>query len=132
MIPLLTKTTKKVLKNKYVMTAIISIVAFFFLKGTVKKLIRKYRESRFDKNETNDVNQIAQQYRAAANPSGISWLIETDGTDEAAVERLGYQTKDKMESVATAYKQKFDETLTDRMRKELNPDEFQDWKNIID
>ena len=129
MLPIL---AKKALKNKYVMTTIISIVAFFFLKGTVKKLIRKYRESRFDKNETQDVNQIAQQYRAAANPSGISWLINTDGTDEDAIERLGYQTKGNLESVATAYKQKFDETLTDRMRKELSPDEFQEWKNIID
>ncbi len=129
MLPLL---AKKALKNKYVMTTIISIVAFFFLKGTVKKLIRKYRESRFDKNETNDVNQIAQQYRSAANPSAISWLIDADGTDEDAIERLGYQSKGKIESVADAYKQKFDETLTDRMRKELDADEFQEWKNIID
>lgn len=129
MLPVL---AKKALKNKYVMTAIISIVAFFFLKGSVKKLIRKYRESRFDKNETQDVNQLAQQYRAAANPSALSWMIDIDGTDEAAVERLGYQTKGKLSPIASAYKQKFNETLTDRMRKELNADEFQDWKNIID
>ncbi len=132
MIPILTKTAKKVMTNKYVMTTIISIVAFFLLKGTVKKLIRKYRASRFDKNETQDVNQIAQQYRAAANPSSISWLIDADGTDEEAVERLGYQSKGNLESITSAYKQKFDETLTDRMRKELSPNEFQEWKNIID
>lgn len=130
--PLLLHTAKKVITNKYVMTVAFALVAFLFLKGTIKKIFRKIRESRFDKNESQNTNQIAQQYRSASNPSGIKWMIDMDGTDEKAVERLAYQTKGKLEPVATAYNQKFDETLTDRMRKELTPDDFQDWKNIVD
>ena len=123
---------KKVLTNKYVIIAIVVIISFWLLKGGVKKAVRFFKEKQFDKNEAEDVNQIAQQYRAAANPSGLSWMIDWDGTNEEAVERLGYQTKGRLDSVARVYKQKFDETLTDRMRKELDTEEFQNWRNIVD
>ena len=102
------------------------------LKGGITKLIRAYKEKQFDKNEAKDYNQLAQQYRAAANPSGSDWMIDWDGTDEEAIERLGYQTKGHLASVAAVYKQKFHETLTDRLRKELDTDEFQNWRNIVD
>jgi hypothetical protein len=130
--PLVIQTVKKAVTNKYVMFTAIAIVVFLFFKKSIKSIIEKFKEGKFDKHETKQVNQIAQQYRSAANPSGIKWMIDVDGTNEKAVERLAYQTKDKLEPVATAYKQKFHETLTDRMRKELTPDDFQDWKNIVD
>lgn len=123
---------KKVFTNKYVVIAIIVIISFWLLKGGIKKTIRYFKERSFDKNETKDVNQIAQQYRAASNPSGSDWMIDWDGTDEDQIEKLAFQTKGSFENVAKAYKQKFDETLTDRMRKELDADEFQNWRNIID
>lgn len=122
---------KKALSNKYVVIAIVAFIVLFFLKGRVKKAIRNYKEKKFDKNETADVNQLAQQYRSASNPSGVSWMIDFDGTDEDAIEKLAFQTKNHFNAVASAYKQKFDETLTDRMRAELDTDEFQNWHNII-
>lgn len=130
--PIVLTSVKKALTNKYVMLVAISIVAFLFFKSSIKRIIEKIKEGKFDKNETKNANQLAQQYRSAANPSGIKWMIDTDGTDEKAVERLAYQTKEHLEPVATAYKQKFHETLTDRMRKELDANDFQDWKNIVD
>ena len=90
------------------------------------------RQRKFDKNEAQDVNQIAQQYRSAVNPSGISWMINIDGTDEAEIERLGYQSKGKLQPIADAYRLKFEESLTDTLRKELSPTEFQNWRNIVD
>lgn len=126
------KGAKNIMSNKYVLATIITIIGLLVFKSKIKKAIAKYREGKFDKNETKDVNQIAQQYRSASNPSGIAMLINTDGTNEEAIDRLAYQTKGSFEAVADAYKLKFDETLTDRMRKELDADEFQDWKNIID
>ena len=122
---------KKVFSNKYVIIAIIAIISLWLIRGGVKKLIRSWREKQFDKNEAKDVNQIAQQYRAASNPSGSNWMIDWDGTDEDAIELLAHQTKGHLESVARVYKQKFDETLTDRMRKELDTDDFQNWHNIV-
>jgi hypothetical protein len=122
---------KKVLGNKYIVIGIIVLIILFFLKGRIKKMIKNYNEKQFDKNETTDVNQLAQQYRSASNPSGSSWMIDFDGTDEDAIEKLAFQTKGHFTNVASAYKQKFDETLTDRVRAELDSDEFKNWHNII-
>ncbi len=122
---------KKVLSNKYVMIALVILVLLFFFRGRIRKMIRKRNEKKFDKNETQDVNQIAQQYRSASNPSGVSWMIDFDGTDEEAIDKLAYQSKNNFNAIASAYRQKFDETLTDRMRAELDTDDFQSWHNII-
>ena len=123
---------KKVFTNKYVVIAIVVIVSFWLIRGGVRKVIRHFKEKQFDKNEHKDFNQIAQQYRSAANPSGADWMIDWDGTDEDAIEVLAHQTKGHLDSIARVYKQKFDETLTDRLRKELDTDDFQNWRNIVD
>ena len=122
---------KKALSNKYVMIALVILVLLFFFRGRIRKMIRRRNEKKFDKNETQDVNQIAQQYRSASNPSGVSWMIDFDGTDEEAIDKLAYQSKNNFSAIANAYRQKFDETLTDRMRAELDTDEFKNWHNII-
>ena len=122
---------KKVLSNKYVLITIAVVVGFFFFRGKIKSFFKKRREVEFDRNETKDVNLLAQQYRSAANPSGVSWMIDMDGTTEGAIDRLAYQTKGSLTQVADAYKLKFDETLTDRMRKELDAEELQNWRNIV-
>jgi hypothetical protein len=122
---------KKVLSNKYVVIILVLIAAIFVLKGGIKKVANYIREKRFDKNETKDTNQLAQQYRAASNPSGVAWLIDMDGTDEDQIEKLAYQTKGNFKPIADTYRLKFDETLTDRMRKELGAEDFQDWHNIV-
>jgi hypothetical protein len=111
--------------------AIVIIALVFILKGGIQKAVRYFRERRFDKNETKDTNQLAQQYRSAANPSGLSWMIDFDGTDEKQIERLAYQSKGNFKPIADSYRQKFNETLSDRMRKELGADDFQSWHNII-
>lgn len=122
---------KKIFTNKYVVIAIIIVVVIFLAKGGIKKISKKIKEKKFDRDETKDVNQLAQQYRSASNPSGNNWMINWDGTDEDAIERLAYQTKGVLTQVADAYKLKFDETLTDRLRKELDADELQNWRNIV-
>lgn len=123
--------TKKVFSNKYVLIALIVIIGFWFFKGRIKRMMKNYRAKQFDKNETINANQLAQQYRSASNPSGVSWMIDFDGTDEDLIEKLAFQTKGGFDVVADAYHQKFDETLTDRMRAELDTDEFKNWHNII-
>ena len=123
---------KKALSNKYVLIAIAVIVGYLFFRGKIKAFFKKRREAEFDKNEHKDANQIAQQYRSASNPSGVNWMIDMDGTKEEAIDRLAYQTKGIFPQVTEAYKLKFDETLTDRMRKELSSKELQNWRNIVE
>ena len=126
-----TQTAKKVVTNKYVIGIIVLVVVLLFSKKKIAALIQSYKEKKFDKNETKAANQLAQQYRSASNPSGISWMIDMDGTDEEQIDRLAYQSKGRFKPIADAYQLKFGETLTDRMRKELDSEELQNWRNII-
>lgn len=132
MIPIVIASgAKKIISNKKVQTVLVILILALVFRRTIRKLIRKWRERKFDANEGKNVNQLAQQYRSASNPSGVSWMINFDGTDENEIEKLGYQTKEKLQDVANAYKLKFDESLSDRIRKELSPSDFQNWRNIV-
>ncbi len=126
------QSAKSFFSNRKVQLVLIGIVLYFIFKKKIRKLLHTLRQQKFNKNEARDVNQLAQQYRSAANPSGISWMINVDGTKEEEIERLGYQTKGQLQQVADAYRLKFEESLTDRLRKELSSREFQNWKNIVD
>lgn len=117
--------------GKMTLLVILVMIVFFIAKGGITKFLRNRAEKKFDRDETKDVNQLALQYRTASNPSGNNWMIDWDGTNEDAIEKLAYQTKGVLDEVAAAYKLKYDETLSDRMSKELDSEELQDWRNIV-
>ena len=129
--PMLIAKGGQLLTNKKVITAIVVIIVLLLLRGTIRRIIRKIRQRRFDRNEGKDVNQMAQQYRSAANPSGVSWMINMDGTNEETIEKLAYQTKGSLQAVADAYRLKFEESLSDRLRGELSAKDYQNWRNIV-
>ncbi len=122
---------KKVLTNRYVAIPILVIATVLLVRGGYRKWRKSNREKKFNRNETADPNQLAIHYRTASNPSGSGWLIDYDGTDDDAVERLAYQTKGVFDEVAKAYGLKYGETLSDRMASELDADELQSWRNIV-
>jgi len=124
------KATKAVLSNKFVQLGIVVFALIVIIKGGVKKWQANRREKRFNRNEGKDVNQLAQRYRAASNPSGFEAMIDFDGTDEEALKLLARDTKGRLPDVAAAYRLKFNEALTDRLRKELDADDFQNWHDI--
>ena len=123
--------TKKALSNKYVRIALILIALIFLFRRAIGSMIEKIRENIFNKKEHKDVNLLAQQYREALNPSGADWMIDFDGSDEPAIERLAYQTKGFLKEVSEAYRLKYNEGLVDRLRKELSAEELQNWRNIV-
>ncbi|MFC5047681.1 hypothetical protein ACFSTE_05895 [Aquimarina hainanensis] len=125
------QTTTSILSNRKVQIAILLIILYLIFRAKIKRWIYLYKQRKFNKDEALNPNQLAQQYRAAANPSGISWLINADGTNERQIENLAYQSKNNFQPIANAYNLKFEESLTDRLRKELSPKEYQDWHNIV-
>ena len=122
---------KQIFSNRNVQLGLIILLVALVFKGSIQTVIRKVRENHFDKNEPEMVNQLAQQYRAAVNPSGVSWMVGIDGTKDKAIELLAYRTKGKLNEVLKAYREKFDETLTDRLRQELSVKAYQNWLNIV-
>lgn len=122
---------KQIVNNRNVQLVLVIILLAFLFRGSIQSVIRKVRENHFDRNEPEMVNQLAQQYRAAVNPSGVAWLVGVDGTKDKAIELLAYRTKGRLNEVLKAYREKFDETLTDRLRQELSVKDYQNWLNIV-
>lgn len=128
------KTVRNVLTDKRVIYVILGIILYFILKKTFLKAIRAYKEKQFDKNSFASPNKIALNLHSAANPSGQSWIIDYDGTDEDAFLTSGQRMKDLrlQREVSEAYQLKFDETLEDRANKELDGDDLRTWEGLID
>ncbi|GAA4276284.1 hypothetical protein [Aquimarina mytili] len=125
-------SAKSFFSNRKVQIVLLLIVLYFIFKKKIKRFLDNRRLQKFQKDEGSIINQLAQQYRAAFNPSGISWMINFDTTKTQAIERLAYQTKGRFQAIANAYELRYKELLTDRLRRELSADEFQNWQNIVD
>jgi len=110
---------------------VIVIVALIALYYGAKAVARNIKKAEFDKNPADDPVRLAQEYRLAINPSGMSWLKAVDGTDEESIMTLARSTKGQLDEVQKMYKNKFGTTLTDDLRDELSSDEYQKWFDIV-
>ena len=68
--------------------------------------------------ERADVRQ-AMGLRSAMNPSGISWLMWSDGTNEDAIAQIAAQIQD-LDTVATAYRNLYSDDLLKDLQSELS------------
>jgi hypothetical protein len=65
----------------------------------------------------------AMGLRSAINPSGVSWLMWSDGTNEDAIEQIASQISD-LDSVAVAYRNLYGKELIKQLQGELDSDRF--------
>jgi len=126
-------TVKNALSNKTVRVVLIVVVLVFLFKKTIQGAIRKYRESKFDSRSSQLPNKLALSIRSAVNPSGIDWMVDFDTTKPTELLALGQRIKDLgiVKEVSDAYKLKFDETLEERVSKELDSTDLITWEQII-
>ena len=124
---------KKVFTNKKVLVVMFVLLLFFIFRRKVKAFVTKRSQTKFDAQSTEDPNRVALSFRNAANPSGNNWMIDWDGTDEEAFERLARKMNNQgiIQEVSDAYKQKYQETLQDRAMKELDGENLQNYEDII-
>ncbi|WP_103071863.1 hypothetical protein [Aquimarina sediminis] len=127
-----TKSATSFFSNRKVQIVLLGIVLYFIFRRKIKRLIHNYRQRKFNRNEGRDINQIAQQYRSVANPSGISWMINFDGTRTSQLDALARETKGRLQPIADAYRLKFEESLSDRLRKELSAKDYRTWRDIVE
>ncbi|UZO79742.1 hypothetical protein NBT05_12365 [Aquimarina sp. ERC-38] len=128
---LVLSTLKNILSNRKVQIVLILLILYWLFKKKIGDFIRRQRQKKFDRNDGDTINQLVHQYRAMANPSGISWMQDFDGTSTSQLLSLAYQTRGKLDLVSKAYQLKFSETLNDRLRKELSASDFQRWNDIV-
>lgn len=65
----------------------------------------------------------AMGLRSAINPSGVSWLMWSDGTNEKAIEQIASQIQN-LDAVATAYRNLYGKELIKHLQGELDSDRF--------
>lgn len=113
------------------------------LVGKIVESIRQKREeNQYYKPDNNTTNaqkqalatQIATRFSAAFNPSGISWMRNTDGTNEQAVYMCARDlalNKIPWSMVNTAYKGVMGRDLIYDLQSELNSDELIKFNAIL-
>lgn len=107
---------------------IVTVVAVFLF---IRKDLNNWFSDR-EKNTagTDPVARLALLIHDAFNPSGVNILIDFDGTRTDTLFEFAAQIKNYV-SVADSYKVQFNENLTERLSKELTPDEFKKFFDIV-
>jgi hypothetical protein len=98
-------------------------------------LVRKDLNNFFSDREKNNagtdpIARLALLIHDACNPSGVNILIDFDGTRTETLFEFAAQIKNYI-VVADSYKVQFNENLTERLSKELTPDEFKKFFDIV-
>lgn len=97
----------------------------------VHKMIKNQQQkSTADKADQNLEVRQAMGLRSAMNPSGTSWLMWTDGTNEEAIDELALQIVD-LNAVSSAYRRLYNAELTEDLQKELSTDHFNEFMTRI-
>lgn len=102
---------------------IIGIVVWFVITGQ----LRKYRKAQaYGQAGTDPNTAFAIQVRQACNPSGISFIVDMDGTFVDDLMLIADQISN-VNAVNIAYVNLYNENMFERLEKELNSGKFQEW-----
>ena len=95
------------------------------------KAIKSWRERQTSAlaDERAEVRQ-AMGLRSAMNPSGISWLMWSDGTNEDAIAQIASQIQD-LDTVATAYRNLYSDDLLKDLQSELSTTLFNSFLQTV-
>jgi len=110
-------------------TALIVSVAGGLAVWQLKKFLSNSESKQINEPEV----QLASRIRTAVNPSGVSWLINTDTTDEYSLYQIAKEINEQknFDKVAKSYQRQFSETLESRLRTEFDPNEYNKFFSII-
>lgn len=118
------ETGKKALK--YAGYSALVLAGFVAVRGIVRKAQKNNTERKIEAPEV----QAAVKLRAAFQPWGADWSGDMDGTDEEAVLNA-LRSVSSFKSVADSYKKLYNESLVERLQKELDGEELQEAFQII-
>ena len=123
----LSSTLEKQLQNKNLWWFLGGLIVFYLLRNDLENYFS-------DKEKTsagNDPNaRLALLIRDACNPSGFPFLINVDFTRVEFLYELAAQITN-YEAVANSYKVQFGENLTERLGKELEASEFDQFFKLV-
>jgi len=103
----------------------------FLTYKLVLKIITTNRKKNTSLQADNDLEvQQAMLLRNAMNPSGISWMMSFDTTNNDAIVATAKKITN-FDKVATSYKKLYDSDLTADLQSELTTDEYQKFLTLI-
>lgn len=103
----------------------------FLTYKLVRKIITNNRKKNTSLQADNDLEvQQAMLLRNAMNPSGISWMMSFDTTNNDAIVALAKKITN-FDKVATSYRKLYDSDLTVDLQSELTTDEYKKFLTLI-
>jgi len=126
--PIIVTTGNSGILNKVVLALLIS-GGTALITWKVKKYLSNKEAGKVDEPDV----QLASRIRTAVNPSGISWFIDTDFTDNEALFQIAKEISEQnnFSDVAKTYKKLYNETLESRLRSEFTASEYKTFFEII-
>lgn len=118
-------------RNKVINLLILAGGGYVFWRFALKPQIDKQRKEQVQQAVQNDPTVAqAMLLQAAMNPSGITWLRNTDGTDEDAIRNVARSITD-LKSTQSAYFNITNRSLLDDLRNEMSTTGYNAFMNQI-
>lgn len=108
------------------------IVGGAYLVYRVGKKIITNMNKNVVQNQADDKPSVRQAmtFRTAMNPSGISWLMSTDGTNEELIFDTAKQVTN-LDEVSSNYKDLYQSNLLDDLQRELSSEDYSKFLTIV-
>lgn len=123
----LLKSIEKQLEGQKFWYVLSAVVVFVLVR---KDLINFFSDREKNNAGTDPIARLALLIHDACNPSGVDLFINFDGTRTETLYEFAAQIKNYV-LIADSYKIQFNENLTERLSKELTPDEFRRFFDIV-
>lgn len=106
-------------------------VGSYLLYRTIRKIITNQQQKNTEKklDDSPEVRQ-ASVLRNAMNPSGYSWMMSFDKTNEEKIYETAKEIT-KLDDVMAAYKKLYDSDLLEDLQSELDTEEYQKFLTLI-
>lgn len=118
-------------RNKAINLLILAGGGYVFWRFALKPQIDKQRKEQIQEAAQNDPTVAqAMLLQAAMNPSGMTWLRSTDGTDEESIRSVARSITD-LKSIQTAYFNITGRSLLDDLRNEMTTTGYNAFMNQV-
>ncbi len=107
---------------------LVIVTAYFLLRGIIRRNAQLAQQDQVIKGD--DISLLAVQIRQALNPSGITWIMDVDGTDEPLLYDAAKKITD-LSKVSTAYKNLYNSDLITDLQNELDNTQLVQFQNFI-
>ncbi|MBU6158720.1 MAG: hypothetical protein KGP35_06775 [Bacteroidetes bacterium] len=117
-------------RNKLVNGLLIAGGAYLVYRVGKKIIANMNKSAAQSKADDSPSVRQAMTFRTAMNPSGISWLMSTDGTNEDLIFDTAKQVTN-LDEVSSSYKDLYQSNLLDDLQRELSSEDYSKFLTLV-